>query len=571
MYTPTYYPPVHYCTTPHCITPQPFPLFCHSLPIAPYHQTAPPPPPVPLSYPTPTPYHQTAPPPPVPLSYPSPTPYHQTAPHPPPVPLSYPTPTPYHQTAPHPPPVPLSYPTPTPYHQTAPPAPPVPLSYPTPTPYHQTAPHPPPVPLSYPTPTPYHQTAPHPPPVPLSYPTPTPPAFYPSSVHCNMYQSLPIPCPCPGPGPGPGPAIHPVNQWIQQPYVPKTASCTQTDLTFSDNPLSSQHRLSSARDNPSRRELSPIPSYRQQQQEDNVEVDCSLLLPAAPGRRSAPFTSTNSQKRFSPGLESPSFDQVREEIYSEVASLISENETRLYHMLKFLRAVRSLNTDYLVQCGLSSLNHVINNFQNPDVIDFEALRTAISDEDDISEVTAYPSEGDFEEGVVSAWQQQVYTLVSLLIRFLRKHLDECCEAELLQLIYRHIEDLLSELFPEEIALRLWRVVDLDVQAILSRYATEKLRDCIEDLLVELSGLFSLQDVMYIALSNSLQQQQQQQQQQQLSYESEDGEGCERDIRDQARDDALASVTQNTPPQVATEAENVTDKSSKSIAIVIERS
>ncbi|KAI6659537.1 Pericentriolar material 1 protein isoform X2 [Oopsacas minuta] len=89
--------------------------------------------------------------------------------------------------------------------------------------------------------------------------------------------------------------------------------------------------------------------------------------------KSAPVTSANSLKRFSPGLESPSFDQVREEIYSEVASLISENETRLYHMLKFLRAVRSLNTDYLIQCGLSSLNRVINNYQNPDVIDFSAI------------------------------------------------------------------------------------------------------------------------------------------------------------------------------------------------------
>ncbi|KAI6648105.1 hypothetical protein LOD99_11914 [Oopsacas minuta] len=194
--------------------------------------------------------------------------------------------------------------------------------------------------------TAYYQTA---PPVLLSYPTPTP-GFYPSSVDANMYQSLPTPGPGPGPGPGPDPALHPVNQWIHEPRVPVATSCTQTDLTFSDNMISSQHRVPLARDNLSRREVTPIHCYRKQPQQQVNAV------PASPRRKSGHVTRHNSQKRV-----------------SQVASLVRQNETRPYYMLELIRVAQLLNSDYVRECGLSCLKRVINDDENCDLIDAEAF------------------------------------------------------------------------------------------------------------------------------------------------------------------------------------------------------
>ena len=69
-----------------------------------------------------------------------------------------------------------------------------------------------------------------------------------------------------------------------------------------------------------------------------------------------------------PVIESPLFDQVREQIYSEAASLVSENESHPYYLLELLQAAQLLNTDYLRQTGLNSLKHVINNYLNPDQV-----------------------------------------------------------------------------------------------------------------------------------------------------------------------------------------------------------
>ena len=74
-----------------------------------------------------------------------------------------------------------------------------------------------------------------------------------------------------------------------------------------------------------------------------------------------------------PVIESPLSDQVREQIYSEVASLVSENESRPYYLMELLRAAQLLNTDYLRQTGLNSLKRVINSNLNPDQIDPQAF------------------------------------------------------------------------------------------------------------------------------------------------------------------------------------------------------
>ena len=115
------------------------------------------------------------------------------------------------------------------------------------------------------------------------------------------------------------------------------------DLTFFDNPISSP----------------PPPQPHMSRRESR---------PAA----TAPLATSNILSS-PPVIESPLFDQVREQIYSEVDTLVSENESRPNYLMELLRAVQLLNTDYLRQTGLNSLKRVINNYLNPDQIDPQAL------------------------------------------------------------------------------------------------------------------------------------------------------------------------------------------------------
>ena len=315
-------------------------------------------------------------------------------------------------------------------------------------------------------------------------------------------------------------------------------------------------------------------------------------------------------------IESPLFDQVREQIYSEVASLVSENESRPYYLMELLRAAQLLNTDYLRQTGLSSLKRVINNYLNPDQIDPQAfsrfpapprpplpgsilpetqlvqqedqeegvysptqnfplvrhyLNTNLSgsnenvdercisracqlseavhqlrsqfdghgdlglsggiieDESDISEITTSDLSGcDIEP---SPWEPRVRVLITRLIPILKQHLDERCEPRLLALIHHRILSLLLELFPEEVVQGVHRILDKDLKVILGSYTLQKLRDCGEELLVDVSDLFFSQ-VNLLTTTDSLQ----------LSYACEEVEYFEPDRRDEARDDELASTT-----------------------------
>ena len=90
------------------------------------------------------------------------------------------------------------------------------------------------------------------------------------------------------------------------------------------------------------------------------------------GRRSAPIAPSNILTN-PPVIEAPLFDQVRDQIYSEAASLVSQNESHPYYLLELLRVAKLLNTDYLRQTGLNSLKRVIDNCLNPDQINPQAF------------------------------------------------------------------------------------------------------------------------------------------------------------------------------------------------------
>ena len=163
------------------------------------------------------------------------------------------------------------------------------------------------------------------------------------------------PCPlcsllsCIAAAPSPPLPLSPPLSHSQESRVPVAASCTQTDLTFVENPFSSQlpHQLTTAQDYPlfsANRQLPMLPPRTQQQQEE--EVYSHIQLPVAPSvQRSAAGFTSDRRLRVSPlQKKSPLFDQVKERIYSEAASLVSENETHPYYLMELLRAAQLLGS-----------------------------------------------------------------------------------------------------------------------------------------------------------------------------------------------------------------------------------
>ena len=151
------------------------------------------------------------------------------------------------------------------------------------------------------------------------------------------------------------------------------------------------------------------------------------------------------------------------------------------------------------------------------------------DESDISEITDSDLSGCKVDP--SPWEPRVRVLITRLIPILKQHLDESCEPRLLALIHHRIMSLLSELFPEEVVQGVHRSLDRDLKGILGSYTSQKLRDCGEELLVDVSDLFFSQ-VNFLTATDSLQ----------LSYDSDEDGYFDTDRRDQARDDELASAT-----------------------------
>ena len=458
--------------------------------------------------------------------------------------------------------------------------------------------------LSYPpplTPSPYLSS--YPPPVPpspyvSSYPPVTPSPFsnyplaqnyfvpppYSQSSAPYLYPSLANPAPLHLPNqwtqtlhypPAPPQMVHPTASFTPAPphlssqdaLVPLTASCTQTDLTFQENPLSSQHLPSDCEVMPvlseARRELPKIPTRR----EDNA---ASLPHTSAPFPDNPPYTSATPQ-------EIPLFEQVREQIYSEVASLLSGNESRPVFLLEFLRTAQLLNKDDLREAGVRSLKRIINNFLNQEQIDAQAFSAIPSVENPVHSPTQnFPlarhylntdlsgssenvgdrcpsrsfqwaqglqkrleeaqsemselTDSELSSPRASPWDQQVRELVTRLIPVLKDNLDQECDPKLLALIHQYILMLFSELFSPEVVQRVGRELDTELKEILSKYRSNLLKDCGEELLIDVSELFFAQ-MDNLVFRNSIE----------LSNDS-DEENSEREGRDQARDDALAAAT-----------------------------
>ena len=66
------------------------------------------------------------------------------------------------------------------------------------------------------------------------------------------------------------------------------------------------------------------------------------------------------------GSEFSLFEALRESIYSEVATLISQNESRPHFLIELFRELQMLNSDYLRQRALYSLQDLVSKYLTDD-------------------------------------------------------------------------------------------------------------------------------------------------------------------------------------------------------------
>ena len=80
------------------------------------------------------------------------------------------------------------------------------------------------------------------------------------------------------------------------------------------------------------------------------------------------------------------FEALRETIYSEVATLISQNESRPHYLIQMFRELQLLNTDYLRQRFLYSIGELVNKFLTDDADNAHASVAAdVARDDDVTQ------------------------------------------------------------------------------------------------------------------------------------------------------------------------------------------
>ena len=384
----------------------------------------------------------------------------------------------------------------------------LPAAAPLPMPYYQSLP---PYPPLYPAPVPFYTTY-APAYIHHSLPTPAPTGLYPPN---QWLQTLPpVPPPVPATQPPPLLLSPPLSQ-SQESRVPVAASCTQTDLTFVDNPLSFQlpHQLTTSQDYPllsTGRQLPMLPPRTQQQQEE--EVYSRTLLPVAPTVQQFPAGEGTAAEE---GVYSP-----------------TQNFPLARHYLDTNISGPSGNAA-AESCDSRGYCH------QSELVGYQRGYSGQEGGSDISEMTTSDLSKPEYVGV-SPWEQQVHVLVSRLIPLLKDNLNQACEPRMLALIHVETKYLLSELFPEEVVLRVWGLLDGELKKVLSRYTSRQLWDCGDELLVDVRNLFFSQgDPLTLTPSRSLQPS--------LEREAAEAGGSERGGRDRERDDALATAPLKSPP------------------------
>ncbi|CAB4002442.1 pericentriolar material 1 -like isoform X1, partial [Paramuricea clavata] len=100
---------------------------------------------------------------------------------------------------------------------------------------------------------------------------------------------------------------------------------------------------------------------KRRREEDKIETDSiSSHQSSLPGDSEKPGTESDAQSDYS------LFEALRDSIYAEVATLISQNESRPHFLIELFRELQLLGSDYLRQRALYSLRDLVTRFLKDD-------------------------------------------------------------------------------------------------------------------------------------------------------------------------------------------------------------
>ncbi|XP_071361743.1 pericentriolar material 1 protein isoform X5 [Trachinotus anak] len=240
------------------------------------------------------------------------------------------------------------------------------------------------------------------------------------------------------------------------------------------------------------------------------------------------------------------FEALRETIYSEVATLISQNESRPHFLIELFHELQLLNTDYLRQRALYSLQDIVTRHlaeksaaqdqlpplgpvvwaagSQSELTPSESLATSDAEvveknlrltqdtmkkRDDAESVdndstmstssNLEPFANDDLEGVAGDVQcpqidtqqldRQIKAIMTEVIPFLKENMDEVCSLQLLTSVRRMVLNLTQQHDESKEFVRFFhRQLGGILQDSLSKFVGRTLKDCGEDLLVEISEI-----------------------------------------------------------------------------------
>lgn len=262
--------------------------------------------------------------------------------------------------------------------------------------------------------------------------------------------------------------------------------------------------------------------------------------------------SRSTEMSSETGSDLSMFEALRDTIYSEVATLISQNESRPHFLIELFHELQLLNTDYLRQRALYALQDIVTRHlseNNEKGRCIKSLNTAtwiasnseltpsesLASTDDETFDKNFPTEAcqdceqnDADNGStmstsshfepfatddlgpstseclsvpqsseVSAvpcpridtqqLDRQIKAIMKEVIPFLKEHMDEVCSSQLLTSVRRMVLTLTQQNDESKEFVKFFhKQLGSILQDSLAKFAGRKLKDCGEDLLVEIS-------------------------------------------------------------------------------------
>ncbi|XP_063776892.1 pericentriolar material 1 protein isoform X3 [Pseudophryne corroboree] len=241
------------------------------------------------------------------------------------------------------------------------------------------------------------------------------------------------------------------------------------------------------------------------------------------------------------------FEAMRDTIYSEVATLISQNECRPHFLIELFHELQLLNTDYLRQKALFALQDIVTRrlaestdkkqdcskplesagwmSSNSELTPSESLSTTddemfaknsvgpvcnLDEQNDADNISTLSTSSNFEPFATDdldmgekrsddgsavpcpridtqQLDRQIKAIMKEVIPFLKEHMEEVCSSHLLTSIRRMVLTLTQQNDESKEFVKFFhKQLGSILQDSLAKFSNRKLKDCGEDLLVDIS-------------------------------------------------------------------------------------